>query len=180
MKDKCRPKAFGGMPRPKSPMLASLVAEPFDRPGWIYEEKYDGDRLLAYKDGPAVRLVSRNGKDRTGKFPAIVTAMKALPARSLLLDGEVAVFDKAGISHFQALQQGAGTPVYVVFDCLYHDGRDLRGRPLSERRAALKDSVKTNGALRLSRALVRRDNQDEKRASIWVRRRGRGCNAGRA
>jgi bifunctional non-homologous end joining protein LigD len=47
------------------PMLALLVPEPFDRPGWIFEEKYDGIRILAYKDGPKVTLLSRNDLDRT-------------------------------------------------------------------------------------------------------------------
>ncbi|HVN78635.1 MAG TPA: hypothetical protein VMW38_06525 [Terriglobia bacterium] len=49
------------------PMLATLVPEPFDRPGWVYEEKYDGFRILAYKEGAVVSLLSRNGKDRTGR-----------------------------------------------------------------------------------------------------------------
>ena len=49
------------------PMLATLVPEPFDRPGWVYEEKYDGFRILAYKEGVGVNLLSRNGKDRTGR-----------------------------------------------------------------------------------------------------------------
>jgi ATP-dependent DNA ligase len=47
------------------PMLATLIAEPFDKPGWVYEEKYDGDRILAYKEGARVLLLSRNGKDNT-------------------------------------------------------------------------------------------------------------------
>ena len=56
------------------PMLATLVSEPFDRPGWVYEEKYDGDRILAYKEGDRVRLLSRNGKDRTDSFPRIAAS----------------------------------------------------------------------------------------------------------
>ena len=48
------------------PMLATLVAKPFDEPGWVYEEKYDGIRVLAYKEGKHVSLLSRNDIDRTG------------------------------------------------------------------------------------------------------------------
>lgn len=147
------PKRFGKIPFLTSPMLATLVAEPFDQPGWIFEEKYDGDRFLAYKDGSRVKLVSRNGKDRTNRFPAIANAIRQLSARSLLLDGEIAVFDRAGVSHFQSLQKSAGTPVYAVFDCLYREGRDLRALALSERRDLLEQSVKESDFLRLSHLL---------------------------
>jgi ATP-dependent DNA ligase len=80
------------------PMLATLVAAPFDKSGWAYEEKYDGDRILAYKEGDRVRLLSRNGKDRTDRFPEIAAAIRALAADTLLLDGEVVVFDQQGVS----------------------------------------------------------------------------------
>lgn len=135
-------------------MLATLVSSPFDRPGWVYEEKYDGDRILAYKEGPHVRLLSRNGKDRTDRFPDIVGAIAALEPRTLLLDGEVVVFDPQGVSRFQLLQQARGSAVYAVFDCLYRDGEDLRGRPLARRRAAMEASLGSNGALLASRRLA--------------------------
>jgi ATP-dependent DNA ligase len=54
-------------------MLATLMAKAFDKPGWIFEEKYDGDRLLAYKEGDHVRLLSRNQKDRTGRQSLVRT-----------------------------------------------------------------------------------------------------------
>ena len=57
------------------PMLATLVPKPFDRAGWVYEEKYDGDRILAYKEGGRVRLLSRNGKDHTERLPRIAAAI---------------------------------------------------------------------------------------------------------
>src|SRR5579862_6291971 len=85
------------------PMLATLVAAPLDKPGWVFEEKYDGDRILAYKEADRVRLLSRNGKDRTERFPGIAAAIGALSAATLLLDGEVVVFDKKGVSRFQLL-----------------------------------------------------------------------------
>src|SRR5487761_1163955 len=88
------------------PMLATLVAEPFHKPGWVYEEKYDGDRILAYKEGSQVRLLSRNDIDRTGSFARIAKAIQALSPRTLLLDGEVVVFDSHQVSRFQLLQQG--------------------------------------------------------------------------
>src|SRR5262249_16901674 len=123
------------------PMLATLVAEPFQRPGWVYEEKYDGDRILAYKEGEHVRLLSRNEKDRTDRFPRIATAIRGLRPGTLLLHEEVVVFYNKGVSRFQLLQRGKGYPVYAVFDCLFHDGHDLRREPLSARQAILEKVV---------------------------------------
>jgi bifunctional non-homologous end joining protein LigD len=119
-------------------MLATLVGKPFHRPGWVYEEKYDGYRILAYKEGKTVTLLSRNAKDRTRSFSEVASAIASLPARSLLLDGEVVAFDRKLVSRFQLLQQGQVPQVYAVFDCLYRDGEDLRARPLPERRAAME------------------------------------------
>ncbi|HYL45961.1 MAG TPA: non-homologous end-joining DNA ligase [Candidatus Limnocylindrales bacterium] len=136
------------------PMLATLVAEPFDKPGWVYEEKYDGDRLLAYKEDARVRLLSRNGKDNTGRFPEIAAAIEKLRPSTLLLDGEVVVFDRKRVSRFQLLQQGKGEPVYAVFDCLFADGKDLRHEPLSTRREALEKVISSKGVLLLSHRLA--------------------------
>ena len=128
------------------PMLATLVGEPFDRPGWVYEEKYDGYRILAYKEGSSVRLLSRNDNDRTETFAHVAAAVARLKDRTLLLDGEVVAFDKAGVSRFQLLQRGL-SQAFAVFDCLYRNGRDLRRAPLEERRsevaAALARAPKT-------------------------------------
>jgi bifunctional non-homologous end joining protein LigD len=122
-------------------MLATLVAEPFHKRGWVFEEKYDGDRLLAYKVRDRVRLLSRNGKDRTRRFPRIAAAIASLHPQSLILDGEVVVFDSKGVSRFQLLQQDNADAVYAVFDCLFHDGKDLRQEPLSVRRAVMKTAI---------------------------------------
>lgn len=136
------------------PMLATLVAESFDKPGWVYEEKYDGDRILAYKEGNRVRLLSRNGKDRTDRFPRIAAAIRTLHPQTLLLDGEVVVFDSTGVSRFQLLQQDQGEPVYAVFDCLFHDGEDLRREPLSTRRAVMESSIGSSKTLLPSHRLA--------------------------
>ncbi len=135
-------------------MLATLVSEPFDRPGWVYEEKYDGDRVLAYKEGNRVTLLSRNAKDRTDRFPRIAAAIRALASETLLLDGEVVVFDSKGVSRFQLLQQDKGDPVYVVFDCLFQEGKDLRREPLSTRRAAMESAIGSSKTLLPSRRLA--------------------------
>lgn len=135
-------------------MLATLVSEPFDRPGWIYEEKYDGVRILTYKEENRVRLVSRNGKDRTDSFPQVATAIRILKPVTLLLDGEVVVFDRKAVSRFQLLQQDKGEPVYAVFDCLFHEGKDLRSEPLSTRRAVMEKSLGPSKVLMPSHRLA--------------------------
>jgi hypothetical protein len=99
------------------PMLATFASEPFHRPGWVLEEKYDGYRILAYKDGAQVRLVSRRGRDWTRDFAPIADAVAALPARPLILDGEVIVFDRQFVSRFELLRRRTGPLIYAVFDC---------------------------------------------------------------
>ena len=135
-------------------MLATLVAAPFNKPGWVYEEKYDGDRILAYKEGDRVRLLSRNGKDRTDRFPGIAAAIRALKPTTLVLDGEVVIFDKKVVSRFQLLQQVLGKAVYAVFDCLFHEGKDLRRQPLSTRRAVMVKSIGSSKTLLPSHRLA--------------------------
>jgi bifunctional non-homologous end joining protein LigD len=136
-------------------MLATLVAEPFHRPGWVYEEKYDGYRILAYKEGAQVTLLSRNGNDRSATFASVAASLAKLPDRLILLDGEVVAFDAKGVSRFQLLQRGDVANAFAVFDILYRDGRDLRGEPLSGRRRELEDAIgKESKGLFLSKRLA--------------------------
>ena len=145
----------GRAPAGVRPMLATLVDAPFHEPGWIYEEKYDGIRIVATKDGGRVQLVTRNLIDRTADFPDIAAAVARLPAPTLVLDGEIVVFDADGISRFQLFGADARRkPVYVVFDVLFARGHDLRRRPLVERRAALETEVAAAGSLQLARRLA--------------------------
>src|SRR5438094_9312990 len=132
-------------------MAPSLVREPFHRAGWVYEEKVDGWRILAYKDGTHVRLVSRNGVEHTRRFRDLATAVAKLSARTLVLDGEVAIFDEHLRSRFDWLREPdpkvvSTPPVFIAFDLLYRDGRDMTGRRLRDRRARLEDVI-TNNAL---------------------------------
>jgi bifunctional non-homologous end joining protein LigD len=134
-------------------MLATLVDSPFNKPNWIYEEKYDGVRMLAYKEGSKVSLISRNAIDRTARYPKIAEAIAKLKADTIALDGEVVIFDADKVSRFQFLQKSEGEPTFALFDCIYRNGRDLRKAPLSERRAALEQSVKPSSKLILSARL---------------------------
>jgi ATP-dependent DNA ligase len=101
------------------PMAATLTHERFGAPEWIFERKFDGIRLLTYRKGQNVRLLSRNKLPQ--HHPAIEAAARALPVREVILDGEV---DWDG---------GA----YHVFDILWLNGENVTSRPLDERRALL-------------------------------------------
>ncbi|HYD40220.1 MAG TPA: DNA ligase D [Anaeromyxobacter sp.] len=124
------------------PQLATLVPAAPDGAGWIHETKYDGYRIgCAVEDG-AVTLWSRRGKDWTAQFPEVAQAARALPVRSALLDGEVAVVLPDGRTSFQALQNAFGGGRrelrYFVFDLLFLDGEDLAALPLRERKRRLE------------------------------------------
>src|SRR5688500_8273466 len=102
-------------------MAATLTLERFTAPGWIFERKLDGIRLLAYKRYGEVRLYSRTRNTQT--LPAIASAVSALPGGDIILDGE--------------LTWGSGGVVYHLFDVMWLEGRQTMSLPLRERRAIL-------------------------------------------
>jgi ATP-dependent DNA ligase len=134
-------------------MLATLSTEIPTGPRWVFEEKYDGIRALAYRTKRRVRLWSRNELDLTAGFPDIASAVAALPGGDLVLDGELVIFDQKGVSRFQLLQRrgAGGRSEYAVFDLLERDGASLLKRPLKERRRALEAVLGDRSVLRLSR-----------------------------
>jgi len=138
-----------------SPMLATLVDEPFTKKNWVFEEKYDGVRMLAYKETRKISLISRNEIDRTTRYPQITVELAKLDADTLILDGEIVVFDNHGISQFQLLQQSKGNVRYAVFDCLYRNGRDLRREPLSVRRKILEETLGSGRVVQIAKRLAR-------------------------
>jgi ATP-dependent DNA ligase len=103
------------------PMAATLTQERFSGPEWIFEQKFDGIRLLAYKKGNDVQLFSRNHLPQD--LPAIQHAIERLPHNELILDGEIT--------------WGGGNVVYHVFDVLWLDGRNVTTLPLEERQDLL-------------------------------------------
>jgi bifunctional non-homologous end joining protein LigD len=125
------------------PMKAVLVETLPKGDHWIYELKFDGIRALALKRGKNIELISRNAKDLTAKFPEVVQALRELPCKEALIDGEIAALDNEGRSSFQLLQarelSGERPPIfYYVFDLLQLDGKDLTGIPLLNRKAMAK------------------------------------------
>jgi len=125
------------------PMKPRLVEKPPTAGDWIYELKFDGIRLIAVKTGKKVSLLSRNKNELAGRFPEIVEAVKSLPARECVIDGEVVALDEEGRSSFQLLQaremEGRKSPVYFyAFDLLQLDGKSLIGLPLEARKNVLE------------------------------------------
>jgi bifunctional non-homologous end joining protein LigD len=134
-----------------APMLAQPGDAPFRAEGWLFELKYDGYRLIAWKEGARVTLRYRRGGDATALFPEVARAVAALPVEEAVLDGELVVLDPSGRPDFQALQ-GRGREERVadiaaasitrpatlfVFDLLAAGGLDLRPLPLVQRKAVL-------------------------------------------
>ena len=121
------------------PCLPSPAERPPSGPEWVHEIKHDGYRLMARRDSVGIRLLTRNGHDWADRYPAIVEAVKALRARSCLLDGEAVACDEHGLAVFERLRlKPSGEHVFLyAFDLLELDGQDLRREPLETRKATL-------------------------------------------
>jgi len=124
------------------PMKARLVDEPPKHGDWLYELKFDGIRAMAIKSDRKVSLISRHGNKLDARFPEIVEAVKNLPVREYVIDGEVVALDEDGRSSFQLLQglemEGRKAPLrFYVFDLLQLDGKSLLGLPLEQRKQVL-------------------------------------------
>jgi bifunctional non-homologous end joining protein LigD len=156
------------------PMKAKLVEKPPAIGDWIYELKFDGIRLIAVKADKRVSLLSRNQNELAQRFPEIVEAIKTLPVRECVIDGEVVALDEEGRSSFQLLQaremEGRKTPVYFyAFDLLQFDGKSLLSLPLEARKNVLeKLCAGTGDSIRYSSAI----GGDAKRLLEEVKRRG--------
>jgi bifunctional non-homologous end joining protein LigD len=130
-----------------SPQLATAVDHPPPRAGWIHEVKHDGYRTLLIIERRKTSAYTRNGFDWTDRYHALTKAAPRLECRSAIIDGEVMVQDERGVSDFEALKSAIRwTPqrlVFCAFDLLYLNGKNLRDRPLLERRAKLKEFIPT-------------------------------------
>jgi DNA ligase D-like protein (predicted ligase) len=110
------------------PMAATLTQERFTGPEWIFERKFDGIRVLAFKNGDDVRLLSRNRLPQNASYPDVVRAIARLPVHDVILDGEA-----TGAWGKQ------GRFAYNVFDVLWLSGISVTSFPLSERIALLRE-----------------------------------------
>ena len=141
------------LPKQLQPMLATLTDGPFDDPGWVFEDKYDGFRMVAKISDGKVALYSRNGKVISDSYIEVAKALEGARGDAVV-DGELVALDKDGVSHFQLLQNALrhkAKLLYCVFDLMFHDGEDLRGFTLLERKERLKSILPRHNLLAFSR-----------------------------
>jgi bifunctional non-homologous end joining protein LigD len=133
----------GKLPAIITPELATLVESVPAGPEWLHEVKYDGYRLIARIDGNDIRLWTRRGEDWSGRFPWLVSALRAqISAPTAILDGELVHLAADGVTRFAELQRALSEGehealVYFVFDLLHLEDRDLRPLPLDQRKQVL-------------------------------------------
>ena len=124
------------------PQLASSVDQPPEGKHWIHEIKHDGYRCQVLLERGYARVFTRNGYDWSDRYPSIAHAAAKLPCLSAIIDGEAIVQDKNGASDFDALSSAIrwhpDSVILYAFDLMHLNGRDLRPKPLFERRALLK------------------------------------------
>jgi bifunctional non-homologous end joining protein LigD len=134
-------------------MLATLTDAPFDDPAWVFEDKFDGFRMVAViKDG-RVTLYSRNGKMISHSYAEVARALERFKVDAVL-DGELVALDPHGVSRFQLLQNALRNEaklLYCVFDMMFCDGEDLRGLGLLERKKRLRSVLPRHPLLSFSR-----------------------------
>jgi bifunctional non-homologous end joining protein LigD len=127
------------------PCLPRVAAAPAG-PNWIHEIKHDGFRILAHRQGRAVRLLTRNGNDLADRFPLAAAAILALPTKSCVVDAEALVCDDSGMAVFDLISGHGrnGSGILCAFDLLEVNGKDIRREPIEDRKRRL------SGLLRLS------------------------------
>src|SRR6478735_12330716 len=134
-------------------MLATLTDAPFDDKNWIFEDKYDGFRMVAVTKGGKVTLYSRNGKIISHNYIEVAKALEGVKGDAVI-DGELVALDKSGVSHFQLLQNALrheAKLLYCAFDLMFQDGEDLRGLTLLERKKRLKKILPRHRLMAFSR-----------------------------
>jgi bifunctional non-homologous end joining protein LigD len=143
------------MPKKLEPMQAEIGEAPFNRPGWMWEPKLDGYRVLAFLDDGKVTLRSRRGLELAPAFPGLVEELKMQSVAGMILDGEIVAFDEGSRPSFNALQnrvqlktahdlaaaERSVPVVYYCFDLLYFAGLDLRQEPYRDRRRYLSQCL---------------------------------------
>jgi bifunctional non-homologous end joining protein LigD len=189
------------MPAVISPMLATLIPQPFSDPEWIYEIKLDGVRAVCFLKDGKMRLVSRNGKEMNLRYPELAGLTEMIGDKNAILDGEIVALDENGKPSFQRLQSRIGLTkakeietlsvkfpvVYYVFDLLYYDRFNLMPAMLIHRKALLRDILIESDSVRFSQHYIGKGEQlfesaqkkrlegiiAKKQSSLYVQKRSR-------
>jgi bifunctional non-homologous end joining protein LigD len=135
------------------PQLATAVDEPPEGQHWIHEIKYDGYRCQVLLARGQARVLTRNGFDWTDRYPYIARAASSLRCHSAIIDGEAIVQDETGASDFDSLNSALHwrpeSIILYAFDLMYLDGKSLRQRALSDRRAILRALIRSDDESRI-------------------------------
>lgn len=160
------------MPTTIAPMKSFIVEKPPKGDEWLFEVKWDGVRAICFIDDKSVRMTSRTGHSCERQYPELSVIGHQIAGKQVVLDGEICVLDKNGVSSFSLIQPRIAvadpntvahlarrTPVTLfVFDLLYLDGYDLRNVPLIERKRLLSSILQPSSVMRYSDHFV---NQGE-------------------
>jgi bifunctional non-homologous end joining protein LigD len=157
------------MPAWIDPMLATLTDRRFSDPNWIFEDKLDGERCLAFKRQHSVRLLSRNKQPLDNTYPEIVDSLEAAGEHDAIVDGEVVAFDgkrtsfaklqgRIGIKDPDEARRSGIAVFYYVFDVMYLDGYDVTGVRLIDRKNVLRRALTFRSPVRF---LTHRDTEGE-------------------
>lgn len=151
---------FCGFVKPMEPQRAP---NPFDSAEHLFQVKWDGVRMLAFKDGEKVSLQNRKGRSRTDQYPELQQLGELVRANDALLDGEVIVMEEGRPSFARVIQRDFCSRestiktmarvircTYCLFDILYLNGEELTARPLQERLEILSEVVRARPPLYLN------------------------------
>ncbi|PTX59943.1 bifunctional non-homologous end joining protein LigD [Melghirimyces profundicolus] len=147
------------MIRPIIPMEPVFREDVFQSDQWLYQIKWDGVRMLAFREEKEIELYNRKGRRRTHWYPEVTEAVRRLDCRSAVLDGEIIALEEGRPDFFRVLKRELlsdsrklpsliqKVPIqYIVFDLLYLDGEELTGKPLRIRLEALSHLFDNGGA----------------------------------
>jgi bifunctional non-homologous end joining protein LigD len=125
------------------PIAPKRIQAPFDHTEFVFELKMDGWRCLAYIENGVCRLVSRK-QNQFKSFSPLAASVAKLKVQNAIIDGEVACLDAKGKSVFLDMRRRKANAILYCFDLLWLNNEDLRNLPLVERKARLRQLIRTS------------------------------------